>query len=191
MRRLIAHNFGTLDGYAATTQGHPFAEIMSGPGGREIEQQVEHLLEGVDLLVFGAETYKLFTQYWPMTDPDKEVLAERSNILPKMVCSTSLQSAPWGDFPPLRILRNAMEELREIKNQPGKDIVVFGSLSLCASLMKEELLDEFHLNLAPLVLGGGTKIFGDVPLHAKFQLKEFHRLPQGVLRLEYLTTTGF
>ena len=191
MRRLIAHNFSTLDGYAATTQGHPFAEIMSGPGGREIEQQVKHFLEGVDLLVLGAETYKLFAQYWPVADPDKEVLAERLNSLPKMVCSTSLQSAPWGDHPPLPILRNAMEELREIKSQPGKDILVFGSLSLCASLMQEGLLDEFHLSLAPFVLGGGVKIFGDVPLHAKFQLKDFQRQPQGVLRLEYLTTTGF
>lgn len=191
MRRFIAHNFSTLDGYAATTEGHPFSEVMTGPGGREIEQQVKHFLDGVDLLVLGAETYRLFEQYWPVADPEKEVLAHRLNDLSKVVCSTSLKSATWGDHPPLRILRNPMEELRQIKSQGGKDMLVLGSLSLCASLMQEGLLDEFHLYLAPFVLGGGIKIFGNVPLQAKFELKDLKRLPQGVVCLEYLTPGGF
>lgn len=191
MRRLIAHNFSTLDGYAATTEGHPFSEIMTGDDGREIERHVIHFLEEVDLLVFGKNTYSLFAQYWPVVDPQQEILADRLNGLPKVVCSSSLEQAPWGNHTPVQILPNTLEGLRELKRQPGKDMLIFGSLSLCGSLLQEGLLDEFHLYLAPFVLGGGIKIFGDKPIHAQFQLKEFQRLPQGVLRLEYLSANGF
>src|SRR5690625_2161452 len=137
MRRLIAHNFSTLDGYAATTEGHPFSEIMTGDDGREIERHVKHFLEEVDLLVFGKNTYSLFAHYWPVVDPQQEILADRLNGLPKVVCSSSLEQAPWGNHTPVQILPNTLEGLRELKRQLGKDMLIFGSLSLCGSLLQE------------------------------------------------------
>src|SRR5438067_4600738 len=144
MRKIIVSEFVTLDG------------VMEDPGGAEgfkhggwtfqfgsAEQQhfkVEELFQA-DALLLGRRTYQGFAAAWP-TMPGTGAYGERMNSLPKYVVSTTLNSVEWNNS--RLIQQNIAEEVSRLKQQPGQDILVFGSGQLIQTLMKHDLVDQYN-----------------------------------------------
>jgi dihydrofolate reductase len=163
MRNVIVQEFVTLDGYAAGPSGELdfIAEStnVDSTAGDAVDAQLR-FLETIDTILLGAVTYRMFAQYWPEQTTDTEAIADALNSTPKVVFSRTLEQAPWGAWGEATIVRaSAADEVRRLKQDDGKDMVVWGSLALAASLMAEGLVDEYKLWLCPIVLGVGKRLF--------------------------------
>src|ERR671917_548626 len=156
MRKVIVHEYISVDGFVADSDGD--LEFL-GPIGGEVDQAMLRELEEIDLILLGARTYELFVNFWPTPDSKDEVIAERLNATPKIVFSTRLDSAPWGDWPEARVEPSAYDTVAELKQQPGKSMIVWGSIEVAQALIEGELVDEIWLGVAPVVLGEGRKLF--------------------------------
>jgi dihydrofolate reductase len=166
MRKVVVQQFLTLDGYAAGPNGELDFVTESGAAadptsGAFVENQLA-FIESVDTILLGAVTYRMFAAYWPEQTTETQAIADALNATPKVVFSSTLQSAPWGSWEPARVVSgSAAEEVRRLKAEPGKDMVVWGSLALSDSLMREGLVDEYRLQVCPVVLGRGKRLFED------------------------------
>jgi dihydrofolate reductase len=164
MRKVVVQQFVTLDGYAAgpngeldfVTESGAEADPTSGPF---VDEQLA-FIESLDTILLGAVTYRMFAAYWPEQTTETQAIADALNATPKVVFSSMLESAPWGSWEPARLVSgSASEEVRRLKAEPGKDMVVWGSLALSDSLMREGLVDEYRLQICPVVLGRGKRLF--------------------------------
>ena len=124
-------------------------------------------LRDADVILFGRVTYEGMATYWPTPEAiaaDPEV-AEQMNGTPKVVFSRTLQHVSWSNS---RLARDTATEIRQLKEQPGKDIIVLGSSDLARSLAAEGLIDEYRIMVNPVIIGEGKPVFAglthDVPL---------------------------
>src|SRR5436305_1025151 len=161
MRKVIVSEFVTLDG------------VMEDPGGAEgfkhggwsfqfgsADQQqfkVEELFKA-DALLLGRVTYQGFAAAWP-TMPGTGAYGERMNSLPKYVVSTTLKTVEWNNSKLIK--QNVAEEVAKLKQQPGQNILVFGSGQLVQTLIEHDLVDQYNLLVHSVVLGSGKRLFQD------------------------------
>ncbi len=172
MRKVILFNLVTLDGFF---EG-PNHDISWHNVDDEFNKFAIHQLDELDTLLFGRLTYQLMASYWPTpvaieSDP---IVAAKMNELPKVVFSRTLDSADWSHS---RLAKNAEVEISNLKQQPGKDMAIFGSANLAASLIPAGLIDEFRIIVNPVVLGKGTPLFQGVNDKLNLKLlrtKTFH-----------------
>jgi dihydrofolate reductase len=184
MRKLIFQEWISMDAYAADANGSvSFIESTTLNKYSDLDQL--KWMESIDLILLGANTYKLFVEFWPTATTDQEIIADKLNSIPKVVFSKSLSAAPWGKYPDARIVRtDAAKAIKELKLQQGKDMVLWGSISLAQSLMKANLIDEYHLRICPVALGSGRPLFENTgPLN--FELYNSKRYESGLMLLEY------
>lgn len=166
MRKVILNEFVTLNGMASGPEGSVDYVPASMQGDRGFGQEQFAFLDTIDTILLGRVTYTMFARHWPnVTEREEKPFADKLNSTPKVVFSRTLDRAPWGQWPEARIARgSAAEEVASLRRQPGKDMVVWGSISLARSLMAAGLIDEYRLVVCPVVLGGGTPLFeGGVP----------------------------
>jgi dihydrofolate reductase len=164
MRKLIVQEFVSADGLAADARGAvefvPAATKSDPSFGRR--QTV--FIDSIDAILLGRVTYELFTSYWPYVpegDDDKP-FADKLNAIPKIVFSRTLERAPWGRFEPARIVSaNVPGAVAALKQEPGKNMVLWGSLSVAQELLKAGAVDEVQLIVCPVTLGGGRTTFGE------------------------------
>jgi dihydrofolate reductase len=106
------------------------------------------------------------------------------NSMPKYVVSTTLKKVDWNNS---RLIKaNVVEELKKLKQQPGKDILVYGSGKLVNTLLQHDLVDEFRLMVHPVVLGSGKRLFDDPAETMKvLKLAESRTFPSGIVLLSY------
>lgn len=157
MRKLLFQEYVTLDGYAAGPNDElDFFDSIAGQGDTERENM--EFLRSIDTVLLGARTYRLFAGYWP-TAAD-ELIAPVLNKMRKVVISSTLDSAPWGDWEPGTVVRgDAVKAVADLKREDGKNIVLWGSITLFHALLAAGLVDEVQLRLCPLVLGAGKSVF--------------------------------
>jgi dihydrofolate reductase len=161
MRKLILEEWMSLDGYVADKNGKLdfFTQLAPEQNTYSDEDQLR-FMQTIDTVLLGRKTYELFADFWPTATIDQEVIADKINETKKIVFSNTLAQAPWGKWPEVEIIRGeAMEAIKHLKSLPGKNMVVWGSISLAQSLMKEDLIDEYHLQLCPVLTGGGRSLF--------------------------------
>lgn len=185
MRKLVLFAHISLDGFAGDKNG--------GLGflsyNEELQQFAEELVKTVGTPVYGKNTYELMAGYWPTVlknpDADKHSLAHAQWVhdVPKIVFSTTLPSADWNNT--TLIKENLVEEVNKLKQQSGKDLVIFGSPGLAKSLMNLGLIDEYKLTLHPIVLGEGNSLFDGNTHLSKLKLLESKTLGSGVVTLHY------
>jgi len=190
MRKITVAEFVSLDG------------VMQAPGGAEEDTDggFTHggwtmpywhddmgatLLEEInqaDTLLLGRKTWQTHAEAFepaPADDPFASLL----NNLQKYVVSTTLKSADaWRNS--TIISQNVVEEVRNLKEQPGKDIYVDGSSVLVHTLAEANLVDEYSLLVFPIVLGSGKRVFPD-GLYSGLKLVETKSFPTGVILLRY------
>lgn len=158
MRKIILSMLVSLDGFVARPDG----DLDWADANEEHHEYANALIESVDLALFGRVTYQIFADYWP-TAPDSpetpawEVeYAHRVNRTPKIVYSTTLENVAWET----RIAREVdPAAVVALKQQPGKDILIYASANLTATFMRLGLIDEYQLLVQPVVLGSGIPLF--------------------------------
>ncbi len=132
-------------------------------------------------LLLGRVTYQGFAKAWPSMK-DEQGFADRMNNLPKHVVSTTLQEADWNNS---RLINaNVAEEVSKLKQQPGQDILIFGSCELVHTLTQHDLIDEYRLLVYPVVLGSGKRLFG-YESNKTLKLVETKPFSTGVVLLHY------
>jgi dihydrofolate reductase len=184
VRKLIVQQWVTVDNIAAEedgglsfVSGEPFSETTD----KAFEARVMGLIDAVDTLMLGANTYAQSKDYWPNADEQGEY-GEKLNNLTKFVASSKLDEAPWGDFPAATVTRDPVATIGELKEQSGKDIWLWGSLKLMRSLLDAGVVDEVTLLVCPASRGKGTRVFED---SKDLELVEAASFENGVALLRY------
>jgi dihydrofolate reductase len=184
MRKLIVQQWVTVDNIAAEedgglsfVSGEPFSETTN----PAFKASVMGFIDSVDTMILGANTYAQAKDYWPYAD-DQGQYGEKLNNLTKFVASSRLDEAPWGDFPAATVTHDPAATIRELKEQSGKDIWLWGSLKLMHSLLDAGVVDEITLLVYPASRGKGTRIFKD---RQDLKLVEATGFENGVALLRY------
>ena len=187
MRKLILEEWMSLDGYVTdkNNQLNFFTDLTPEQNTFSDNDQLK-FLETVDTILLGRKTYELFVDFWPGATTDKEVIADKLNGTKKIVFSSTLTKAPWGQWAEADIISDdSINAIRELKSQEGKNLVLWGSISLAQSLMKENLIDEYHIQLCPVLTGGGRSLFSQEMNFSKLSLLEARQYNTGVMFLNY------
>ncbi len=181
MRKVLLFMMVTLDGFF---EG-PEHEIDWHNVDEEFNDFAINQLDDLGMLLFGRVTYEMMASFWPTpfaieTDP---IVAEKMNTIPKVVVSTSLAQADWQNT---RLVKeHVAEEIAQLKQQPGKDIAIFGSSDLAVSLLQMGLLDELRIMVNPVVLGGGKLLFKGLDERLKLKLLKTQQFQSGNVLLYY------
>ena len=165
MRKIIVSNYVSLDGFFAGPNG----EIDWFVWDEETAKYSRGLAASIDTILFGRVTYELMAGYWPTIATEDPVITEYMNHSPKIVFSRTLEKADWKNTKLIKELNK--EEILNLKKQPGKDMVIYGSGSIVSTLAKWGLIDDYRLFVNPVVLGSGKPLFKG--LDGKLQLKLF------------------
>ena len=140
--------------------------------------QTEQLFAS-DALLLGRRTYEEFVASWPLRSGDP--FTDRMNSLPKHVASTTLQEPlEWNST---LLGGDLVEAVAELKQQPGQDILVYGSSALVNTLLPHNLIDEYRFIIYPLVLGGGKRFFREENDKTTLKLKRAETSGTGVTML--------
>ena len=152
MARLIMWNLMTLDGFV---EG-PNRDISwhEDVWGEELEQLSIRQLNEAGGLLFGRVTYELMANYWPGATGE---VADFMNAAPKYVCSRTVKKSDWNNTQVFG--GDVAETVARLKRDSAKDLFLFGSADLAATLIRHVLIDEFRIAVNPVILGGGTPLF--------------------------------
>jgi dihydrofolate reductase len=164
MRNIIVSEFLSLDG------------VMEDPGGSEKTRHGGWSFQFFNDDVGRFKQAELFAA-------DEAGFADRMNTLPKYVVSTTLNQLAWHNS---RLIKaNVTEEVYQLKQQAGQDILIAGSRQLVHTLMQHGLIDEYRLMVHPVVLGGGKRLFDEAMDKTVLRLTESTTFSSGIVLLSY------
>jgi dihydrofolate reductase len=187
MRKLILEEWMSLDGFVTdkNNQLNFFTDLTPEQNTFSDSDQLK-FMESIDTILLGRKTYELFVDFWPEATIDKEAIADRLNETKKIVFSNTILNAPWGKWNSAEIInKDAVTAIKSLKLLPGKDLVLWGSISLAQTLMEENLIDEFHIQLCPVLTGGGRSLFSNKMDLQQLNLSEVRQYNTGVVFLNY------
>jgi len=181
MRKLSVFNFITLNGYF---EG-PGRDISWHTHGGESNEYSEKMSNLGNTLLFGRITYELMASYWPTEYAMKNdpIVAEGINKAEKIVFSRTLNKVEWSNSKLVK--DNMVEEVKKMKQLPGKDMTILGSGSIITQLAEHDLIDEFQFMLDTVVLGDGTPIFKGISHKINLKLTESRTFKNGIILLTY------
>jgi len=189
MRELIVAEFITLDGVIQAPGGaEEDTEGGFSHGGwtlpywhDEIGNHFDQTMSVADTLLLGRKTWQIHGGAFESMAGDP--FADALNDIRKYVVSTTLVSAStWQNSTLIR--DNVVETVRQLKQQPGKNILLDGSSVLVQTLAQNDLVDEYRLHVYPLVMGGGKRLF-PAGKRLDLSLVEASPLPTGVVYMRY------
>lgn len=177
MGRIVVSEFITLDGVIEAPGGE---ESLGERSGWSIpyfnEETVKFKLDDLlasDALLMGRVTYQIHAAVWPSMTDD-EGFADRMNNLPKYVVSTTLEEVEWNNS---RLIRgNIPEEVKKLKQEVQRDILIDGGRDLVNLLRQHDLIDEYRLLVHPVVLGKGKRLFQEGSQKHELRLMEARTL---------------
>ena len=174
--RLVATEYLTIDG-VFEEPGHwsrPWFDDEAG-------QFKWNELQASDAQLLGRKTYEGFFSAWPTMEGTGE-FGVKMNTMPKYVVSSTLKEAAWSGSK--LIQGDVAGEVRNLKAQPGKDLLLAGSGQLFNALMKENLIDVYRFMVHPIVLGKGRRLFTDATAERKLELTDIKRFAKGIVVME-------
>jgi len=186
MRKVVAAEYVTVDGVMTDPGG--VGEIEHGGWSRPYfddelaEYQAGQLLAS-DALLLGRVTFEGFAAAWPAMEETEGEFAVRMNTLPKFVASNTLREPlPWNGSLLMGDVAQAVEKLKE---QPGQDILIYGSGELVNELHPHGLIDEYRLMVFPVTLGIGSHLFKEGSGKHDLTLSDAKMTGSGVALLTY------
>jgi len=159
MSKLIVYNFVTLNGFF---KGANEDISWAKKGSTEESEFAADNLKSGNILLFGRRTYEMMEKYWPTPEALKNdpIVAEGMNEAEKIVFSNSLEKANWKNT---RIIKNdIVEEIKKMKKQNGKDMVLLGSGTIVNQFAEQGLIDEYQIMVHPVVIGEGTPLLKNI-----------------------------
>jgi dihydrofolate reductase len=185
MRKLKLQMQISLDGFNAAgpnDEQHWVTWDLDG-----IKQYVVDLLDSSDTIIIGRKLAVDYIPYWEETfkNPDDAMYDFATRIVnaKKVVFTKTLDDSVWDNT---EIAKGDLkEEINKLKNQNGKDIIVYGGSSFVAALIKEGLIDEFHFIINPIALGKGVPTFNELEAWQPLQLRKSITCDSGLIILHY------
>lgn len=153
MRKIILSMMVSVDGFIEDAEQN----IEWHKWNAEMDQYMGDFFKSLDTMIMGRKTYELMADYWPENTTEDQVIRDNMNNLPKLIFSKSLTSTNWNNCRLFSEINK--DEFSEMKNQSGKDIVIFGGASIASAFTQMGLIDEFRIIINPVMLGGGTPLF--------------------------------
>ncbi len=185
MRKLIISEHISLDGFAAGTKGEMDWVKLDD----EMFDLVKKFTDEADTALYGRITYQIMDAYWPGA-ADKPNATRHDiehstwyNKVEKIVISRTMQNKNIAKT--RFIADNLSDEIKKLKEQPGKNILIFGSPGAAHILMDHNLIDEFWLFVNPVILGNGIPLFAGITNRIKLKLLETKEFMCGVIALHY------
>jgi dihydrofolate reductase len=166
MRKVKLQMQMTINGYVAQPNGK--SDWMTWNPDDELTAFMSSLLDTSDTLLLGRKTAENIIKYWQDTAITNPIhpFAKKIADIPKIVFTKTLDKSTWNTTTLAK--GNLVEEIASLKNQNGKDILVFGGAGFVSSLIKEGLIDEYHLIVNPTAISNGMTIFNSFDNVQKF-----------------------
>ncbi|AKT35916.1 dihydrofolate reductase family protein [Chondromyces crocatus] len=195
MRKIVMFNRVTADGYVAGADGGLDWVVPD----EAIDRAGVESMPASDTILFGRRTYEMFESFWPnalgdaATAPDPHAEGRRTEGLhamavwiqeaTKIVFSRTRKEVTWKNSQLLHEFDP--EAIAALKQQPGKDMMVFGSGAIASQLLEHGLVDEVHFVVGPMLLGSGRSLLGGVTRRTPLKLLEAKPYPSGNVVLRY------
>jgi len=184
MRKITVLSFLTLDGVMQAPGGpeeDPSEDFKYGgwtaPYGDEVSGEVmQKEMTPADLLL-GRKTFEIFASYWP----DHADMWPGVNEINKYVLSNTMNKSDWQNS----VFLTSVEDIKKLKNSEGRDLKIWGSSRLVQLLLQHDLVDEFWLNVHPVILGKGKRLFDNNAMPRAFKVIESHTTPSGIIMTNY------
>lgn len=185
MRKLKLQVQMTVDGYIAGTNGE--MDWMTFNWDDELKQYVTALTEPIDCIILGRKLAEGFIPHWAAVaaNPDNPEV-ESGKIFtdtPKVVFTTTLDQSEWDNT--VLAKGDLVDEVNNLKNQEGSDIIAYGGATFVSDLIKHGLIDEFHLFINPVAIGQGMAIFKELDSKQHLQLVKAIPFDCGIVVLNY------
>ena len=188
MRKVIVSINITLDGFIAGPNRELDWHFKS--WNEEMARSTPEQLSRADTILLGGVTYRGMAQYWagnpvnlvaPREDLD---FANMLHMYPKVVFSKSMSTVAWHNA---RLAKRSIgDEVQELKQREGKDIIIYGSGKIVAALTKLGLIDEFRMWVHPVVIGSGQPLFKKLTDRLNLHLFKTETFSSGVVILFYI-----
>ena len=184
MGRIVVTEYISVDGVVEAPSGTEDFERVGwtddfsrGPEGDQFK--VDETM-GSDALLLGRVTYDGFAPVWPHVEGE---FADKFNTMPKYVVSSTLENPEWNNTTVLR--GDVVEAVAKLKEQYERDIVVHGSPQLARTLIDHDLVDELRLQVYPVLVGAGKRLFGETAHKLNLRLVETKTFDDGIHLLIY------
>jgi dihydrofolate reductase len=174
MRKVVLYSLVSLDG-VAEDPGQWFADADE-----RLMDNLARVIATQDTVLLGRGTYEFWVHHWPTSD--MQPFADFINGTPKIVFTSSRPDAAWSGS--TFVAEPAAAYVAALRQEPGGDLGIHGSLSLAQSLLREELVDELRLVISPSLAGTGRRLFEDTGDLQRFELMDVDR-SGGCLLLAY------
>lgn len=184
MRKLIAFNHVTLDGYFVSANGD-MRWASTGNDDPEYAAFVAENASGGGELLFGRKTYEMMASYWPtpIADQHNPAVAKGMNSMKKVVFSKTLDKATWNNTELIK--EDLIAAVRKMKSEDGPGMAILGSGSIIAQLAQENLIDEYQMMVDPIALGKGRSMFDGIKNKLNLKLTKTRTFHNGKIYLCY------
>jgi len=183
MRKLKLQMQMSLDGYVARPNGE--LDWMTWDQDDKLIDFINSLIDSSDTILLGRKMTDGFVSHWEnavRNNPDTPFAKQMVDI-PKVVFTKTLDKSTWNNTTLAK--GNLAEEIANLKKQNGKDIIVYGGAGFVSSLIKEGLIDEYHLFVNPTAIGNGMTIFKSLDRTQKFSVIQSRFYSCGITVLSY------
>lgn len=180
MRNLVVTENITLDGVIDMAAGW-FDPLNSEVDQSDIHEVLAEQRAAADALLLGRNTFEDFREFWPKHSDDPAGVSDYLNQVSKYVIANAMDDPGWENTTVLR--GPLLDEVQTLKDRPGGDIVVTGSIQLVQSLITADIVDEYRLFVYPVVIGHGARLFESADI--RLTLLETRQFRSGVVLLRY------
>lgn len=190
MRKLKLQMQISVNGFVGGPNGE--LDWMTWDWSEDIKTYVTDLTNSIDTIILGRKLAEGFIPYWSDVKANADHPENEAGITfsdtPKIVFSNTIKISLWDNTTVVN--GNLVNEINKLKDQSGKDIIVYGGAEFVSSLIKEDLIDEYYLFVNPVAIKQGLTIFNKIPDMKKFNLRESKQFDCGINLLCYKVGAG-
>ena len=186
MRNIFLHINVSLDGFIENEN----REIDWHFADDEFEEYINDVLRSIDGMIFGRVAHQVLSEYWPNAAAQPNVsnrhleAVQMMNALPKYVPTKGSYETTWANSHV--ITGDVAKKMRNLKEQPGKDLALFAGAGIAQTFKELGLIDEYRFIINPILLGTGTPLFKPSTYRSELQLVNLRQFKSGAAVLSYV-----